>query len=757
MANVTGEKYVIKDNGVVFGLTDICRIGLVKRSGDEFSTYVKNVNLETLPEFAAVRFESQGVSAVYINGEFITASPGKYYNRVVYIEFTSKLKKGDNEIKIVLGGSYYQSSNETIFQRCGAQFSYVSAEFEFVNDENRQTLKTDESWECISDDGQNKPTNFSEVTKAEYERFWLCAALIPEYAPINVPQKVLDTVGEGYAKYVATPWQEYAYPQSVCSTNMKEENGHLVSDGDSSYVTYDFGRTYVGFLTFECTAEEDGVVEFFFDYSEVIEDFEFTNHHAGRVRMLSFKQPLKKGKNEIFLIRRRAFRYLKINLNCKAEIVNVGLKLCMTPSKQLGYFHCDDDMFNKMWEVGKYTLHINKHQEFESCPRNEMKFFTGDGVVDGLVDYYAFGDPSVVLSSLSLTEPGISSGLRTHKLDRNVSLGDYSGWRIIVAYNQYLYFGDKYFVEQYYDEFVSCINWLIEQMNSSYLIYQYPEFSDQYYSMRGVVEFTCSTDRLGEKPYYNAVFYKSLLCMAEFAEIVGDERGKVWAEIAENVYKSFNERLWSEEKKAYVDTYDTSYIPQEGNALAILFGLANAERTELIKEMLCENLWSDYGSTVLSKYLQHTRGGNATVSPLMNMYEAEARFKTGDAEGAVELIRRCWGMQLKKGAGTFWEFSPNHPERRSGQPAHAWSSGVTYLLSAYVLGIRPLKPGYEEVCFEPYCAFDNFEGVVPTCKGLVGVKYRTENGEKQFELAIPQGMKVNTVVPDNAKLTVIEY
>ncbi|MBR5314078.1 MAG: hypothetical protein IKU45_01545, partial [Clostridia bacterium] len=566
------------------------------------------------------------------------------------------------------------------------------------------------------------PVNFSEVSKAEYERFWLAAALIPEYAPVNVPKEIIDVVGEGYKKYIDSPWQEYARPEKICSTNMSEKCGKLVSTEDESQVIYDFGRTYVGFLTVECTAETDGEIEFYFDYSEILDDFKFENNNAGRVRMLSFKQSLKAGKNEIFVLRRRAFRFLLVKTNCKVEIEKVSIKLCMTPSKQLGYFKCEDETFNKMWEVGKYTLHINKHQEFESCPRNEMKFFTGDGVVDGLVDYYAFGDPSVVLSSLSLTEPGISSGIRANKLDRNVSLGDYSGWRIIVGYNQYLYFGDKYFVEQFYDEFVSCINWLTEKINSSCLIYQYPYYSDQYYSNRGVIEFTCNCDRLGEKPYLNAVFYKSLLCMAEFAEVVGDaERGKYWTELAEKVKKAFNERLWSEENKAYIDTFDTSYIPQEGNVLAILFGLADADRAEVIKETLKEKLWCEYGSTILSKYMQYVRGGNASVSPLMNTYEAEARFRNNDKDGAVELIRRCWGMQLKKGAGTFWEFSPAHPDRRSTQPCHAWSSGVTYLLSAYILGVRPLKAGYEEAIFEPYCSFDNYEGVVPTCKGLVGV------------------------------------
>ncbi|MBR6681855.1 MAG: hypothetical protein IKL40_02600, partial [Clostridia bacterium] len=353
-------------------------------------------------------------------------------------------------------------------------------------------------------------------------------------------------------------------------------------------------------------------------------------------------------------------------------------------------------------------------------------------------------------------EPFNSSGIRGNRLSKTPSLADYPAWRIIAVYTQYLYTGDKYLVEQYYDEMVDCMRWLVEQSNSSNLIYQYPVFFDQYFSQSGALEFSCSLDRLGEKPYTNAVFYKALLCMAEFADIVSDERKNDWAELADKVKKSFNERLWDKGKNAYVDTFDTSYIPHEGNVLAVMFGLAEGKRAEMVMKTV-HDLWTPYGSTILSKPMTHTRRGNAMISPLMNTYEAEVRFNSGDKDNAIELIRRVWGTMLDKGAETFWEFSPNHPTDVASLRAHAWASGCTYLLSAYVLGIRPEKVGFEEVRFEPYTKFDHFEGVVPTCKGLIGVTMRTYNGIKEFELAVPCGTKIKSVIPNDSKITIHEY
>ena len=131
----------------------------------------------------------------------------------------------------------------------------------------------------------------------------------------------------------------------------------------------------------------------------------------------------------------------------------------------------------------------------------------------------------------------------------------------------------------------------------------------------------------------------------------------------------------------------------------------------------------------------------------------------GDLNGALDLMRRCWGSMMKKGAKTFWEYA-NANEK--GKPkyftnCHAWSAGCTYLLSAYVLGVRPLTPGYETLLFAPSAAFDSFEGVIPTVKGLVGVKCESIDGKRKFTLILPKNTQYEAKLPDGADLEVVEY
>ena len=82
-------RYKIKGNEENFALTNISHIGFVKREGDEWLTLKKTFPLSSLPELAAIRFDSRGVSAVYINGSYIAANTGRYANRITNAECTS--------------------------------------------------------------------------------------------------------------------------------------------------------------------------------------------------------------------------------------------------------------------------------------------------------------------------------------------------------------------------------------------------------------------------------------------------------------------------------------------------------------------------------------------------------------------------------------------------------------------------------------------------------------------------------------------
>lgn len=83
--------------------------------------------------------------------------------------------------------------------------------------------------------------------------------------------------------------------------------------------------------------------------------------------------------------------------------------------------------------------------------------------------------------------------------------------------------------------------------------------------------------------------------------------------------------------------------------------------------------------------------------------------------------------------------------------AHAWSTGVTPLLTTYVLGVRPLKPGFREWTVEPLPSADLTwaKGEVPTPYGPLAVQWERSGDDGHLVLTVvpPPGTNGTMVVP----------
>ena len=73
---------------------------------------------------------------------------------------------------------------------------------------------------------------------------------------------------------------------------------------------------------------------------------------------------------------------------------------------------------------------------------------------------------------------------------------------------------------------------------------------------------------------------------------------------------------------------------------------------------------------------------------------------------------------------------------------HGWSSAPTYDLSAEVLGIKPVAPGYERLLFAPHPVDVEYaDGAVPTPRGDVKAGWRRRpDGGLEMTLALPEGI-----------------
>ena len=79
----------------------------------------------------------------------------------------------------------------------------------------------------------------------------------------------------------------------------------------------------------------------------------------------------------------------------------------------------------------------------------------------------------------------------------------------------------------------------------------------------------------------------------------------------------------------------------------------------------------------------------------------------------------------------------------SRSDCHAWGALALYEIPSVVLGVRPEKPGFEEVLIAPVPGYFQWaEGDVITPKGMIHVKWRIEGNDKYLEVSAPKTIKV---------------
>lgn len=261
--------------------------------------------------------------------------------------------------------------------------------------------------------------------------------------------------------------------------------------------------------------------------------------------------------------------------------------------------------------------------------------------------------------------------------------------------------------------------------------------------------------KTGAVTAYNVIYDQTLNDAATMAGAVGDSAdAAVYAAQATSLRAAINQYLFDPTTGLYAvsDTQPGSFA-QDGNALAIVDGVAPADRASAIAAALRSQLPSTpYGPLPFSS----DTGYRQAVSPFVTSEEVQALFAVGDTGAATSLLRTVWGHMDAPGpyfTGADWELVGSDGTPGFGgftSLAHGWASGATADLSAYVLGVAPTSAGYGTWTIAPHPGeLDWAEGEVPTPHGTITVRWsqRGAGGVLQLEAVVPSGEAGTISVP----------
>jgi hypothetical protein len=305
---------------------------------------------------------------------------------------------------------------------------------------------------------------------------------------------------------------------------------------------------------------------------------------------------------------------------------------------------------------------------------------------------------------------------------------DASGWWVIALGEYWLWTGDHAFLRSMYPHVSAAIAALGACATSSRLIdachggasYDGPEVG-------------------GPTAYLNDVYYEALRTAAVLARADRRSRDAIPDEDkARRVAQAINEHLWDPHRAAYICSVSgRDCYPQDGNALAAFWGVANPMRARALRYIKRE-LWTRVGTTSGGIGENFGTAFSDLVVNWISYFEMEARLRYGGADELNSMLSAAWqymNVDWKRIPGTLgnteeppsmtdWEeiVAPGGGIFRAneGSLSHVWSAGATAVETRAFLGVAPESPGFVTWRVEPHTSDSGLrwaEGQVPLATG----------------------------------------
>jgi Bacterial alpha-L-rhamnosidase C-terminal domain/Bacterial alpha-L-rhamnosidase 6 hairpin glycosidase domain len=429
-----------------------------------------------------------------------------------------------------------------------------------------------------------------------------------------------------------------------------------------------------------------------------------------------------------------------------------------------GTFSSSDPLLNRIWTVSVKTatdMVVPGPLLYDSmsrkCPINLHEVII-DGVVRDRCPY--IGDEAVSGLTLLDSTPSDVATLRSMIVwfanaqhgdgaipcspifDGAWILFDYNAYWIEDLYNFVLWTGDTGLATEVWGTLVRLLNnWYPTQTGPTGLLR----------SALGARDYAFVRRRGKVVAYYNAQYVRALQQAAWLAgQLDHPALEAAWLTRASLVRASFNKVFWDPAAGAYRDTPTGPIVhPEDGNAFAILAGLASPAQARSALDYLSRHTRLPYGNAMADDNVwQEPRRSPARerVYPFIGYFDVLARYKAGLGDSALELIRREWGWMVThaKTPPGMWELIGPHGGGLHGYRVSydsGWASGAAPALTEYVLGVQPTSPGFATFTVTPHPGNLSWaRGRVPTPSGYITVSWRKgTRGKLTLSVQAPPG------------------
>ncbi|KAF2644999.1 Six-hairpin glycosidase [Massarina eburnea CBS 473.64] len=610
-----------------------------------------------------------------------------------------------------------------------------------------------------------------------------------------------------YEEYILAPKSRTLHPVSVHSSNgsvshpdgLTKSNGSTVFSGDAA-TAYDFGKNIAGVVTLEIGSVSNNGSNGTQDYIGVT-----FSESSIWVSNKSCDATADAGKDEILWFKvdgpgrysaprekeRGAFRYMTLVHNSTGSVEVTAAEIYFTPmphweddalANYTGYFHCDDELLNRIWYAGAYTnqmctidpnhgnawIHLFQINASISDATN-VTWYNNYTITNGssaLVDgakrerLVAAGDAAIAVPAIIASTNDVVSIEDT--LNSLFVLQDSTGmipyapppfppvlshtyhlYALIGVSDLFLFTGDSEYLTSVWDQ------WKLAM-----------EFSLGFIDNTGMMNVTSPMDWLrsgmgGYNIEANSILYNTITRGISLAKALNDtEPISTWETTADKLKAATNELLWDETAGMYTDNETTTLMPQDGNVWAVVSNITtNSSQIEAISANLAER-WTPYGAPAPE--------AQDVISPFISGFELQAHSMALNTTAALALMRLQWGFMMddpRMTNSTFIEgysksgeliYAPYLNDARISH-AHGWSTGPTSALTFNIAGVQLLTAGGKTWRIAPSLGDLKFaEAGFSTSVGTFSAKTQVTDDGFTTEFQAPEGTTGEVKIPSTS-------
>ena len=770
-----------------------------RKSPTHFAYFRKEFVLKGDSRFGRVLCAADSKYRLWVNGEYVGFGPARGHAEHPYFDtHRVRLKRGSNTLAILV--QHYT-------ERCAIFDSVQGGLICQVLLDHGIAEATDGSWRALSSDAHGAVPGwlFPEYFDARLEpdgwqrpgfdaSAWPAAKvlrqsnlappaeLLPRPIPLirekRLQPKRLLHVSTCQPINAKRHVREKDIAESLWQAQQKEQEGRSacadvnlpcswrnapavlsIGRGQAVHLIVDFGKETLA--SPEIAAEAPSGVIIDVGYSECLDnDCVATRWEGGRQ---SERIVLRKGKTRHRINQPRGFRYMILRVanvsgrSCRVALEEVVAYEALYPTTRKGSFACSDRLLGRIYDLSARTVNLCMEDAYTDCPWRERSQWIGDAQPETLFSYFCFGAYDLARKAVTEfasgnTDEGWIPGVFPTGAPMNLPTW---GMRVpVIAWEYVLYSGDVCVLPQIYDGVCRQMSWLSRYETKDGLLKDLPEWC--------FVDWTKLDAHDGEGAvqgwYLEALEYSANLA----GELGDDERVALFRSKAAKLRKSIPARYWSHKRKAFLKyrrgserrppRVSKDIIGQQENFLFSLLKVGSATQRRQALDTIAgvtgrylPNL-GDYQSV----YRPGAQQGNTLSedlikigSPFWSYYALLALMEAGRSTDALEYMRLCWGLMLEHNATSCWEMWD-----RQTSHCHGWSAAPAMILPAYVLGVRPLKPGFKLFEVRPHPGDITWaKGRVPTPHGIIEVNWKVAPGQATVELNVPGGTSARVSWP----------